>query len=281
MLCGRAAGRQDAPVHPRDPGDDSVRRAAVGRFTALAHARSVDLLEGALLIARAADPRADTDGARAELDRLAEGVRGVDGLVHRLYVEEGFVGDTEHYDDPRNSSLTEVLARRRGIPITLAVVCLEVGARAGVDLEPINMPGHFLVHPAGSEWHLDPFTGDLLDRDDCEARFRGATGAGPRVAFDDRLLAPVGVEAVLVRMLTNLRAIHRARGRLAELRWVLEMRLALPGVNAAEVLELAEVLGRRAAFLDAARLLERWADALPDDAARLQRLARAWRAHLN
>jgi regulator of sirC expression with transglutaminase-like and TPR domain len=280
-LSAKAGERQDARVHPRYPSDDARRRAAVDRFTDLVRTGEPDLLEAALQIARAADPEADLDAARQELDRLAEGVRGVDGLVHRLYTEEGFAGDTERYDDPRNSSLTEVLARRRGIPITLAVVCLEVGSRAGVALEPIGMPGHFLVHPVGSEWHLDPFTGELLDRAGCEMRFRESTGAGPRVAFDDRLLAPVGVEAVLVRMLTNLRAVHRSRGRLAELRWVLEMRLALPGVNAAEVLELAEVLGRRAAFRDAARLLEEWAEVLSDDAPRLHRLARAWRAHLN
>jgi regulator of sirC expression with transglutaminase-like and TPR domain len=268
-------------VHPQQPDGDAARRAAVGRFAALVCGGSPDLLEGALLIAEAADPRADTAAVRSELDRLAEGVGDLDGLVRRLYVDEGFAGDTEHYDDPRNSSIIEVLARRRGIPITLAVVCLEVGARAGVALEPIGMPGHFLVHPVGSGSYLDPFTGELLDREGCETRFRQSTGAGPRVAFDDRLLAPVDVEAVLIRMLTNLRAIHRAHGRLAELRWVLEMRLALPDVDATVVLELAEVIGRRAAFRDAARLLERWAPGLPDDAARLHRLARAWRAHLN
>lgn len=267
-------------MHPR-PAEDPARRAAVERFTVLAAQERPDLLEGALLIARAADPGADLDAARAELDRLAAGVGDVEGLVRRLYVEEGFGGDREHYDDPRNSSLVEVLGRRRGIPITLAVICLEVGARAGVALEPIGMPGHFLVHPVGSARHLDPFTGELLDRAGCEARFRESTGAGPRIAFDDRLLAPIGVRPVLIRMLNNLRAVHRAHGRLAELRWVLEMRLALPGVSAAEVLELAEVLGRRAAFLDAARLLEAWAGRLPDDAARLHRLARTWRAHLN
>lgn len=265
----------------RQPADDADRRAAVERFVHLVRDGEPDLLEPTLQIARAADPGVDLDAARAELDRLAAGVQGVDGLVHRLYTEEGFGGDTERYDDPRNSSLTEVLRRRRGIPITLAVVCLEVGARAGVAVEPIGMPGHFLVHPVGSEWYVDPFTGDFLDRDGCEARFRETTGAGPRVTFDDRLIAPVGVEAMLVRMLTNLRGVHRGRGRLAELRWVLEMRLALPGVSAAEVLELAEVLGRRAAFLDAAQLLEQWAETLPDDATRLRRLARTWRAHLN
>ena len=265
--------------------DDAARRAAVDgaveRFLALARTGAPDLLSGALEIARAADPSADVEHARTEIDRLAAGVGDLDALVHRLYVEEGFHGDRENYYDPRNSSLIEVLGRRTGIPITLAVLCVEVGRRAGVALEPVGMPGHFLVHPVGSDQHLDPFTGERLDRAQCERRFRESTGLGPEVAFDDALLAPVGSEAVLVRMLANLRGIHRARGDLAALGWVLRMRLGLPGVSAAEVAELAEVRGRRAAFGEAATLLEDWADHLPRDAEELRRHARRWRAHLN
>jgi regulator of sirC expression with transglutaminase-like and TPR domain len=266
-------------------GGDAARRAAVDgaveRFLALVGSGDPDLLEGALEIARAADPSADVDAARAELDRLAVGVTDLDGLVRRLYVEEGFHGDREAYYDPRNSSLTEVLARRAGIPITLAVLCLEVGRRAGVALEPVGMPGHFLVHPVGSDLHLDPFSGELLDRDQCARRFREATGLGREVVFDDALLAPIDASAVLVRMLTNLRGIHRSRGALAELGWVLRMRLGLPGVSAVEVAELAEVRGRRAAFREAATLLDEWAEVLPRDAEALRRHARRWRAHLN
>lgn len=265
--------------------DDAARRAAVDgaveRFLALVETGAPDLLEGALEIARAADPDADAAAARAELDRLAHDVDDLEDLVRRLYVEEGFHGNREDYYDPRNSSLIEVLARRTGIPITLAVVCLEVGRRAGVALEPVGMPGHFLVHPLGSSRHLDPFSGELLDRDRCIRRFREATGLGPDVAFDDALLAPIGTEAVLVRMLNNLRGIHRARGDLAELGWVLRMRLGLPGVTAVEVAELAEVRGRRAAFREAADLLEEWAPKLPREAEALRRHARRWRAHLN
>ncbi|GAA4932642.1 regulator of sirC expression with transglutaminase-like and TPR domain [Actinomycetospora succinea] len=265
--------------------DDAARRAAVDgavkRFLTLVGTGRPDLLEGVLEIARAADPDADVDGARAELDRLASGVGDYDDLVRRLYVEEGFHGDREDYYDPRNSSLTQVLARRAGIPITLAVVCIEVGRRAGLGLEPVGMPGHFLVHPTGALQHLDPFTGEMLDREQCIRRFRESTGLGPEVPFDDALLAPIGAEAVLVRMLTNLRGIHRSRGDLAELGWVLRMRLGLPGVSAVEVAELAEVRGRRAAFREAGELLEEWAEVLPDDAAALRRHARGWRAHLN
>ena len=167
--------------------DDAARRAAVERFLALVAAGEPDLLEGALEIARAADPSADAEHARAEIDRLAVGVTDVDALVHRLYVEEGFHGDREDYYDPRNSSLIEVLGRRTGIPITLAVLCVEVGRRAGVALEPVGMPGHFLVHPVGSARHLDPFTGEMLDREQCERRFRESTGLGSRGGLRRRL----------------------------------------------------------------------------------------------
>lgn len=278
-----------------DERDAAARRdAAVDRFVALVAAADAEdpgrsdrpaLDDAALEIALAADPSraADAaDGARAELDRLAAGIDGVDALVRRLYVEEGFTGPGEDYYDPRNSSLLDVLDRRVGIPITLAVLCLEVGRRAGVALQPVGMPGHFLVRPPGDDRHLDPLTGELADHARCEALFRSSTGAGPDVAFDPaRMLPAIGHRAVLVRMLTNLRAIHRAHGRAGELRWVLTMRAALPGVSAEEILELAGTLGRRAAFGEAAALLDDWSGRLPGAADRLRRVARSWRARLN
>jgi regulator of sirC expression with transglutaminase-like and TPR domain len=254
---------------------------ALGRLEELLATGDPPLDRAALQIARLADPDADVAAALAELDRLAEGVTDLDGLVVRLYTEEGFAGNREEYYDPRNSSLVEVLARRRGIPITLAVVVLEVGRRAGLALEPVGMPGHFLVHPRDSGWYLDPFTGDLLGLDECEALFRASTGAGRDVPFHPALLVPVPAQAVLVRMLTNLRIIHRAAGRVPELRWVLEARLLFAGVGADEIVELAATKGRRGDYLSAARTLDHWTERLPRDAARLARHARAWRAHLN
>lgn len=272
-MDGEPQGRDD--THPAGVAD------ALARLGELIASGNPPLDVAALQIARLTAPDADVDAALAELDRLAEGITDIDGLVLRLYTEEGFAGNREDYYDPRNSSLVEVLDRRRGIPITLAVVVLEVGRRAGLELEPVGMPGHFLVHPRDSGWFLDPFTGDLLDLDECEALFRAATGAGREVAFHPALLSPVTVQAVLVRMLTNLRVIHRAAGRVPELRRVLEARVLLPGVGADEVVELAATRGRRGDYLTAAQLLDGWAERLPRESARLTRHARAWRAHLN
>jgi regulator of sirC expression with transglutaminase-like and TPR domain len=266
-------------------GRDDVRPAgvadALARLEQLLASGNPPLDAAALQIARLADPDADVDAALAELDRLAEGITDLDALVVRLYAEEGFAGNREDYYDPRNSSLVDVLTRRVGIPITLAVVVIEVGRRAGLRLEPVGMPGHFLVHPRDSGWYLDPFTGDLLDLDECEALFRASTGVGPEVPFQPALLTPVPVQAVLVRILTNLRVVHRAAGRVPELRRVLEARLLFAGVAADEIVELAVTRGHRGEYLAAATLLDHWARRLPRDAPRLTRHARAWRANLN
>ncbi|GLZ51236.1 transglutaminase-like domain-containing protein [Actinomycetospora sp. NBRC 106378] len=272
------------PVDPEDrtpPPDPQGSADAVTRFAALVEAGDPPLDRAALEIARLARPDADLGATLAELDRLASGIASVDGLVLRLFTEEGFAGNRENYYDPRNSSLVDVLERRLGIPITLAVVVIEVGRRAGLQIEPIGMPGHFLVHPVGSAWYVDPFTGTLLDEADCRALFVASTGANPALPFHPDLLVPVTTEAVLVRMLTNLRVVHRAAGRVPELRRVLEARLHLPGVTAEEVVELAATMGRRGEYLDAARLLDSWGERLPRHAAELARAARVWRAHLN
>ena len=262
------------------PTPDDARAAAVDRFAGLVAGADPALDVAALEIAAAADPATDPrPAALAALDRLAVGVDGVDGLIRRLYVEEGFAGDGERYHDPRNSSLAQVLRRRRGIPITLAVVAVEVGRRAGLTIEPVGMPGHFLARPAGAEELLDPFTGRRVDVAGCAALFRAATGAAPD-AFSPALLATTDGHGVLTRILTNLRVVHRAAGSLPDLSWVLEMRLALPGVSAAEVAELAEVRGRRAEYRAAADLLDEWAERLPETEA-LRRRARTWRARLN
>ena len=257
---------------------------AVERFAALMRARGPGprLDVAALAIAAGADPELDADRWVGELDRLAEGVDSLDSLVRRLFLEEGFAGNTEQYYDPRNSLLHEVLARRLGIPITLSVVCIEVGRRAGVPLEGVGMPGHFLVRPVGTERYLDAFAGgEMLDLAGCEARFRVATGAGPDVAFGPQLLTTTPVRAILARILENLRVVYRGLRRPADLEWVLRMRLALPGVGAAEIVELGQAMGQQGRWLDGARLLESQVAKWPQHAEVLGQASRALRAHLN
>src|SRR5207248_10370549 len=94
-----------------------------------------------------------------------------------LFKELRFVGNELHYEDPRNSCLNEVLDRRTGIPITLALVYMEVARRAGILVEGINFPGHFLLRcPARREPYndliIDAYHGTILSEQDCRERLR-------------------------------------------------------------------------------------------------------------
>ena len=112
---------------------------------------------------------------------------------------------------PRNSFLNEVLERGLGIPITLALVYMEVGRRAGVPLQGVGFPGHFLLrHSAQPRLLLDPFDhGRLLTEEDCRQMLeRLSNGSLP---FDSRLLRPSSPRQILVRMLNNLRGIYLHR----------------------------------------------------------------------
>ena len=227
----------------------------------------------------------DVDAARAAIDDLAAGVPEptLAGLVSHLFVGLGFTGDGEHYDDPGNSFLDEVVSRRRGIPITLSILAIEVGRRVGVPLVGIGMPGHFLIrHEVPPRSLLDPFSGGrFVDRDECVARVRAI--AGPDVAFEDHFLDPVGTFAILARMLNNLRAIWvRADG--PALGRIGPLRLAIPGIGPREALEWAENLSRVGRLSEGARFVDA-AAALPgfDDQGRawLRSSANNLRARLN
>ncbi|MHA6796923.1 transglutaminase family protein [Pseudonocardia bannensis] len=263
----------------------------VERFKALVNEPDPALDEAALALAAGADPTLDPARWLAELDRLADGVSTLHELVRRLFVEQAFVGNTVDYYDPRNSLLPHVLTRRTGIPITLAVVCIEVGRRAGIALEGVGMPGHFLVRASGTEHYLDVFAGGRsLDMAGCEARFRAATGAGADVAFGPHLLARTTTRGIITRMLENLRSIYRERGRHADLEWVLRMRLALRHEGPPLIIELARTQGEQGRWLDGARLIDRYvsdAEANPrsglsaDQLDELRTASRSLRAHLN
>lgn len=256
---------------------------AVQRFGRVVGVPDPPLDRAALALAAGSDPDLDLDRWLRELDRLAAGVSSLEGLRQRLFVEEGFGGNTGDYTDPRNSLLHHVLHRRLGIPITLAVVTMEVGRRAGVPIEGVGMPGHFLVRPTGTSRYLDVFAGGAeISGARCEQLFRGATGAGPEVPFGPHLLTATPTRAILVRMLENLRAVYGARRRPADLEWVLRMRLLLPGVRLTDVLDLGSALGDQGRWLEGAKLLE---DRLPAASAahaeRLRTAAKSLRAHLN
>ncbi len=242
----------------------------------------IPLDEAALLIAAHARPDLDVDHELGRLDALAAGcpVPTLEGVIRHLFDDLGFRGDTEDYANPANSYLHEVLTRRLGIPISLSVVTMEVGRRLGVPLVGIGMPGHFLVRHLGEPpVFLDPFGGGRrLDESGCEAIFRRLGGTGP---WSARYVEPVGTVTILNRMLVNLQGTFLPRD-LRSAAWVLELRLALPGLVPAERRDLARALGSLGRFQSAAAALDRLAETLPAaEADELRAEALALRARTN
>ena len=188
--------------------------------------QELNLAEAALLIAVEEYPGLDVEAYLRQIDELATGVQqrlpaqaGLEDtlitLNQFLFVEQGFSGDTENYDDPRNSFLNEVLDRKRGIPITLSIIYMEVGRRLGLPLKGVSFPGHFLVKFATREGEvvLDPFSGgNLLSKEDLEEILEETYGPAESVnAPLERLLTAAGKKDILVRVLRNLKGAYLRR----------------------------------------------------------------------
>ncbi|MGC2324082.1 MAG: transglutaminase-like domain-containing protein [Terriglobales bacterium] len=181
----------------------------------------IDLLRAALTIARTEYPDLDFEGYGARIEELARRVKrlvpdlgdpseSIAALNRVLFEEEGFRGNREDYYDPRNSLLNDVLDRKLGIPITLAVVYMEVARRVGFPLVGVGMPGHFLLKHYdvdGREILIDPFNrGSILTAKDCQQRLDELYGGQMRL--QPQFLMAVSRRQVLVRMLNNLRSIY-------------------------------------------------------------------------
>jgi regulator of sirC expression with transglutaminase-like and TPR domain len=278
--CARRGHRSGRRV-PSTPGD-AVSPDPTAEFAALAAAGGQPLDRAALLIAAHPHPGLDLDHWLGELDRLAGACPAatVEGLRRALYVDGGFAGNVVDYADPANSFLDDVLTRRTGIPISLAVVAMEVGRRAGVPLVGVGMPGHFLLrHRDDESLFVDPFDGVVLDPAGCRALFRRVLG--PDATWSPSHLDPVGPTAILARMLANLKAGYAARGDAHQLAWVIRLRLLIPGVRPAERAELAQALASGGGYREAAAELEALAQQAPDQADALHRRAVGLRARLN
>jgi regulator of sirC expression with transglutaminase-like and TPR domain len=224
---------------------------------------AVPLDRAMLLIAAHAVPGLAIDEWLERIDNLAARCDAADGfapLLTALFVDLGFAGDRDDYYNPRNSYLPDVIDRRRGIPITLSILAMEVGRRLRVPMNGVGMPGHFLVGDARDrDTFGDPFNaGAVLDRRGCEARFREIHG--PDALFDSSFLDPVPSRAILIRVLANLKAAHRARNDRTGLIWVLRLRAGIPGVPIDERRELASVLAADGRFIDAAAALDELVD---------------------
>jgi regulator of sirC expression with transglutaminase-like and TPR domain len=131
---------------------------------------------------------------------------------HVLAEAHGLEGNRSDYGDPVNSMLDRVIARGRGLPITLSVVYIEAGRRGGVELAGVGLPGHFVV----GHFHtvppllLDPFNGGAIIRDQVE------------------LARPWSAHEIALRMLNNLLRSYAERGDLRRALRACDMRLELP-----------------------------------------------------
>ena len=204
------------------------------------------------------------DPGLAALDRFADGCAdaSIDSLVRHLFVDEGFIGDRTDYHDPRNSYLDEVLTRRAGMPITLAVVLVETARRLGIKLYGVGMPGHFLVRELDVvDGFIDPFHGGVrISAEACHARFRTLHGADAQ--FDPSFLAPVPSRSIVQRVLNNLTVTFRSRTP-QDLDWLLDIRIRIPA-GPPDLRALSELCELRGRFGDAADLLDRMEGSLPD-----------------
>jgi regulator of sirC expression with transglutaminase-like and TPR domain len=208
---------------------------------------SVDLAEAALLIACEEYPNLDVPGylarfedmARELRERLAEEPRperAVMALNRYLFQEQGFHGNTEAYYDPRNSYINEVLDRRTGIPITLSTVYIEVARRAGLHVEGVGLPGHFIVrvNVPGRGVLIDPYhCGALLSEKECQDRLDRIFGG--RVKVEARMLSGCGRKAMIERMLRNLKAIYVKDEDYSRALGAVELLLRLDPGNAEDV----------------------------------------------
>lgn len=207
-----------------------TRRELADALMDAVNAPGTGLAEAALVIARLEYPRLEPDGYITRLDAMGEAARRiverhtcgsggastlrcVTALNEFLFDDLGFWGNQEKYEDPRNSCLNEVLDRRTGIPITLAVVFIEVARRAGIRAEGVNFPGHFLVRcpdagdRTGTGLIVDPFhRGAILTERDCRLLLK--RHAGSEMAYGRSLLATATRMQVVVRMLLNLKRLY-------------------------------------------------------------------------
>jgi regulator of sirC expression with transglutaminase-like and TPR domain len=181
----------------------------------------LDVAELALCLARDEYPDLDVAAYLSELDAMAHEaqayVRGrlpaqVAGLCRYLFHEMGFRGNAQDYYDPRNCYLNQVLDRRTGIPISLCAVAMAVGARVGLQVAGVGLPGHFVVKAVAGQDEIlfDPFHGGrTLTRADCELLVQQVTKTPFEATTANLQALPLGLMAV--RMLANLKAIYLRR----------------------------------------------------------------------
>ena len=253
-------------------------------FSTLTAREPIPLARGALLIAKEEYPNLDIE---KYLDQIGDLTREAEPIVRAgedtiekvqlfsefLFGQKGFDGNRDAFGDPRNSFLNDVLERRLGIPITLSVVYLEVGRRAGLNLFGVSFPSHFLVKAVDERGELiiDPFNGGaILDLEDISTRLKQIYGQP--VELQPAMLKAVGGRHILARMLRNLKNIYASGADWPRSLAALDRILILEPRAADDILERAALFERLecfgAALEDFQSFLTQYANHPAADAAR-------------
>ncbi len=227
-----------------------------------------DLWAGAVAIAAEGHPGLDATEAERRLAGLVEGARSVvpagapisrrvRRLTEFLARDSGFLGNAEAYGQVENSYLPDVLERRTGIPVTLAILWIEVARRLGLSVDGVGLPLHFVARCETEEGavYVDAFHGEVLDEAGC--RRLVATAAGRDVLLPVRVFRPLRAWEVLARMLRNLRPVHERVGNWHGVLAVVDRTLWLTPLDAAGWRERALLLARLARPAAAARSIAR------------------------
>ncbi len=237
---------------------------------------AIELARVALLVAAESDLNVDIDGELRQIEAWADELRSriepdwnnlqkLARLRAFVFEELGFRGDRRDYYSPNNSLLHEVIQRRRGVPLTLAIVFMELGWRIGMPFEGVGFPGHFLVRLAGEprDLLLDPYKrGMSVHEEDCRQMLLEATGG--RVSFDARLTASVGKRDMIVRLLHNLKGAYLRAGEDASALGAVERLLLLSPGDPDEIRDRGLLLFRLRQYAPALDSLRAYLEAAPD-----------------
>jgi regulator of sirC expression with transglutaminase-like and TPR domain len=255
----------------------------------------ISLARAALTIARMEYPDLDADKYLSRLDWYASRVdqmlpelpeipQVIAALNYVLFQEEEFHGNTDDYYDPRNSFLNDVLDRKLGIPISLAIIYIEVAQRIGFPLFGVGMPGHFLLKhydTTGNETFIDPFNrGDILSRADCQSRLDEIYSG--QMPLQPEYLHTVTRRQLLTRVLNNLRNIYMDRRDFRRALVIVDLVLAIHPRSAEDMKQRAMLRYSMEQLRGAAEDLETYARMAPDasDADEMRQTALSLRRRL-
>lgn len=252
----------------------------------------INLTAGALRIAQWNYPDLDIEAEIRKLDELGhlaqERVGGTTTLPERLAAlvaflseEQRFRGNIEEYYDPLNTFINDVLARRCGIPISLAVVYIHIARMVGIELRGVSTPGHFVTRAelaSGEPIFVDPFYGLILSEEQLRERYR--SGDLPPEELPAEILLPVDNKRVLIRMLTNLKHLYVAQDDVDRALECCERSLAIDPDSRADLRDRGLMLLDRELFNAGIADLTRYLEIAPNEpwsAAIRQRLSAAQR----